>query len=251
MNNTSGADKRDSIAVNWADDITLPQLKALVGVLDSMMLIPAGTFSMGTDTPLDNEGPAHQVTLTSDFYMSKFELTRDVWFLLMCDSVASGSDARLPMTNISWTACQLFVTRISELAGLQFSLPTEAQWEYAATGGGRFDELAGNGSLNDVAWSAANAMNRLHTTAESKSPNAFELYDMLGNAEEWCLDYAFEEYTAQPQTDPMGLPSGEKHIVRGGSFQTEPMDVTVTYRDAAATNRASEARGMRLVINME
>lgn len=249
VNCTSGAIKRDSIEVIWADDITLPQLKVLVGVLDSMMLIPAGTFTMGTDTPLDNESPAHQVTLTGDFYMSKFELTRDAWFAIMNDSVAEGGDARLPMTDISWTACQQFVSRLVELTGLPFSLPTEAQWEYAATGGGRHRQYAGDGSLNSLAWHEGNSMNRLHSTSESKSPNAFELYDMQGNAEEWCLDYAFEEYTAQPQTDPTGLPSGEKHIVRGGSFRTVPMDMTVTYRDAAATDIASDARGMRLVIN--
>jgi len=249
VNNTSGKEKRDSIEVNWADDITMNQLKALVGVLDSMMYIPAGTFTMGTNEPLDNEGPAHQVTLTHGFYISKFELTRDVWFAIMNDSVCNGTDARLPMTNISWTACQQFISRLNELTGLDFSLPTEAQWEYAATGGGKHKEIAGDGTLNDVAWHNGNSMNRLHTTAESKSPNAFELYDMQGNAEEWCLDFAYEAYTSLPQTDPTGLPSGDKHIVRGGSYETYPADMTLTYRDAAAENEASAARGMRLAIN--
>lgn len=251
VNNTSGADRHDSIEVNWSEDITLPQLKAIIGVLDSMMFIPSGSFFMGTDDPLDNEGPAHKVTLTKDFFMSKFELTRDVWYAVMNDSVVEGKDARLPMVNISWNECQQFVEKINELTGLQFSLPTEAQWEYAATGGGKHHQFAGEETLNDLAWHRGNSMNRLHTTSESKSPNAFELYDMQGNVEEWCLDYAFEEYTSDTQIDPRGLQTGEKHIVRGGSYKTDPMDMTTTYRDAAATNKVSDARGMRLVINCD
>lgn len=249
VNNTSGVDKHDSIEVNWSDDITLPQLKALVGVLDSMMFIPSGTFVMGTDEPFDNEGPAHKVTLTKGFFMSKFELTRDVWYVVMNDSIVDSKDAHLPIVNISWEDSQRFVKKLGELTGLSFSLPTEAQWEYAATAGGRHKQFAGDGTLGELAWHRGNSMNRLHTTSESKSPNAFELYDMLGNVEEWCLDYAFEEYTTDAQIDPMGLKTGEKHIVRGGSYKSEPMDMTVTYRDAAATNMASDVRGMRIVIN--
>lgn len=248
VNNTSGADKRDSIEVTWSDNISLQQLKALVGVLDSMMYIPAGTFTMGTNEPLDNEGPAHQVTISKDFYMSKFELTRDVWFYVMNDSVVAGNDARLPMTNISWNDCKQFIDKLNELTGLEFALPSEAQWEYAATGGGRHKKYPGDGTLNEVAWHGGNSMNRLHTTAESKQPNAFELYDMLGNAEEWCNDYAYADYSASPAIDPKGLPSGEKCIVRGGSFKTEPMDITITYRDAANANAISPTRGLRLIL---
>lgn len=251
VNNSSGADRPDSIEVSWSEELTLPQLRALVGVLDSMMYIPAGTFMMGTDTPLDDEGPAHEVTLTEGFYMSKYELTRDVWFAIMYDSLASGPDARLPMTHVTWPACMRLIDRLNELTGLSFSLPTEAQWEYAATGGGQHRLYAGDGTLNELAWHAGNSMHRIHSTSESLAPNAFELYDMQGNAEEWCLDYAYQPYTAQPQTDPAGLPSGEKHIVRGGSFQTDPMDMTVTYRDAANENKASEARGMRLALKFQ
>lgn len=249
VNNTSRSESKDSIEVMWSDDITIHQLKVLVGVLDSMMYIPAGTFTMGTDEPLDNEGPAHSVTLTENYYMSKYELTRDVWFTVMNDSVVTGNDARLPMTNISWTDCTRFIEKLNEITGLSFALPTEAQWEYAATGGGKHRLYAGEEMLNDLAWHKGNSNNHLHSTAESKAPNAFELYDMLGNAEEWCLDYAFEEYSSQAKTSPKGLSSGDKHIVRGGSFMTYPADMTVTYRDAATTNNHSAARGMRLVIN--
>lgn len=251
VNNTSFAEQKDSIPLMWSSDITLCQLKAIVGMLDSIMFIPSGVFIMGTDdNPLDNEHPAHKVTLTHDFYMSKYEVTRDEWFAVMGDSVVTDVTARLPITHISWNDCQQFINRLNGLTGLSFALPTEAQWEYAATGGGMHQQVAGDGNLNDVAWHRGNSMSRLHTTTESLAPNRFELYNMQGNAEEWCLDAAYVEYTASPTVDPIGPTEGAKHIVRGGSYLTYPDDMTITYRDAASTAQKSDSRGFRLVLNL-
>lgn len=248
VNNTSAAKQKDSIAVCWADDITICQLTVIVGMLDSMMYIPAGTFIMGTDEPLDDEKPAHKVTLTHDFYISKYELTRNEWFAIMNDSIIDNSTARLPMTDISWDDCQRFIHRLNDLTGLSFTLPTEAQWEYAASGAGLHNKIAGDGSLNDVSWHRGNSMGRLHATYESLSPNAFELYNMQGNVEEWCQDIAYQEYTSSPVIDPQGMEEGNKRIVRGGSYLTEPVDMTITYRDASDYLMKSKSRGMRLLL---
>lgn len=251
VNNTAAANRKDSIEVRWEDDITLCQLNAVVGLLDSMMYITAGTFVMGTNYPLDNEGPAHKVTLTKSFYLAKFELTRNEWFAVMNDSVVDNNTARLPMTEISWDDCQRFVQRLNDLTGLTFALPTEAQWEYAATGGGVHRLVAGDGKLNDVAWNHGNSMNRLRPTFESLAPNRFELYNMQGNASEWCADVAYVEYTVLPVVDPQGSGQGEKRVIRGGSYLTELMDMTITYRDGADSSSKAMDRGMRLLLNVE
>lgn len=249
VNNTSSKEIKDSLLVYWSKDITLCKLKAIVGELDSMMFVPRGHFTMGTNTPLDNEGPAHTVTITEDFYIGKYEVSRNLWYAIMADSTITDNTARLPITNITWNECITFAEQLGELTGLNFSLPTEAQWEYAAKGAGVHELLAGEGSLNAIAWHKGNSMGRLRSTSECLAPNALELYNMQGNAEEWCFDSAYKPYTIESEEDPVYISDNNKKIVRGGSYQTPVQDMTITYRDAAANNSKSECRGFRLVLN--
>ncbi len=250
VNNTSSKAEKDSISVCWSEDITLCQLKTIVGELDSMMFVPRGKFTMGTNSPLDNEGPAHTVSLTEDFYIGKYEVSRNLWYAITADSTITGASARLPMTNITWEECIDFTERLGELTGLNFTLPTEAQWEYAAKGAGAHTEVAGEEPLDNIAWYKKTSMGRLHSTRECLSPNALELYNMQGNVEEWCYDSAYRPYTAENIENPVYISDNNKKVVRGGSYQTPIEDMTITFRDAAAKNMKSENRGFRLVITL-
>jgi hypothetical protein len=130
INNNGG---NDSISVFWNDNLSLLQLSVLRGMLDSMMYVKVGTFIMGTDQFLDIEGPAHQVTLTNDFYIYKYEIPRRLWYAVMNDSTVSESSK--PVVDVSWYDCHAFIDKLIGMTGLNFRLPTEAQWEYAARGG--------------------------------------------------------------------------------------------------------------------
>ena len=123
-----------------------------------------------------------------------------------------------PMVNISWNDARDYCQWLSDTLKKVFRLPTEAEWEFAARGGKYSQGYAysGSNSLQDVAWCFANASSRTHTVG-SKKPNELGIYDMSGNAWEWCADW-YGSYGFQAQTNPTGPASGSTKIFRGGSW---------------------------------
>lgn len=229
----------DSIYVDWNQDCSLEQLRVLRKIINNMMFVPKGTFLMGTTREEGLENHLHRETIENDFYMAKFELTQREWNVVMNDSV-TGSD-KLPMANISWNDCMNFINRLNHLTGLVFSLPTEAQWEYAAGYPNKNSQnneypdkekmrYAGSDNADDVAVFATNKPMEVG----SKKPCEREIYDMSGNVAEWCAC----EDADKPK----------KHI-RGGSFQSTADEVTITYVDSATGSEGSPAVGMRLILS--
>lgn len=228
VNDAENTVRNDSIKVKWNEECSLQQLRMLRSIINNMMLIEKGTFMMGTSEPLGLEGLPHEVTIDRDYYIGKFEVRELEWNVVMKDSLIG--DAKMPMTNVSWNDCQLFVRKVQSLTGLVFTLPTEAEWEYAARkndGGCRY---AGSDNPEDVATFVANAEDKPTTTGKH-NPNAMELYDMSGNVSEWCRDG-----------------SDSKKIIRGGSFMSSKDEITVTYADAATIETRLETIGLRLVL---
>jgi formylglycine-generating enzyme required for sulfatase activity len=194
------------------------------GVSFDMIYVEGGTFKMGSNAPDagDDEQPVHEVTL-SNYYIGQTEVTQHLWKKVMGDdnpSVKEGND--LPVTNISWGDCQTFVEKLSEMTGMHFRLPTEAEWEYAARGGQKSKGYvyAGSDNIDEVAWYPDNCTQP--QAVGMKQPNELGIYDMTGNVYEWCYDW-YGPYSAEAQTNPQGPTSSSigYRIVRGGCWQAQ------------------------------
>ncbi len=207
--------------------IPLPGLSEKAKPLE-MVLINGGSFTMGSPRSQEfresNEWPQHEVTISKDFYMGRYEVTQGQWQALMGRNPAGYQDGNLnhPVENVSWNDCKMFIERLNDLGLGQFRLPTEAEWEYACRAGTdtRFywgedpDEV----QVKEHAWYTLNSENHPREVG-LKRPNNWGLYDMSGNVYEWCQDW-FAPYSkeAKSQVDPTGPAGGISRVNRGGSW---------------------------------
>ncbi len=206
------------------------------GVSFDMVPVYGGTFMMGaTDEQggdaLVDEKPVHQITL-SDYYIGKTEVTQALWQAVMGSNPSGHQGDELPVTNVSWDDAQEFITRLNEITGEHFRLPTEAEWEFAARGGTMSQgyKYSGSNNINDVAWYDNNSGNETHPVA-TKAPNELGIYDMSGNVYEWCQDWRGDYiYTSASQTNPIGPNSGSYRVYRGGSYFYYAMFCRVSHR---------------------
>jgi formylglycine-generating enzyme required for sulfatase activity len=235
------------------------------GLSLDMVAINGGTFTMGSTTGNDNEKPTHQVTV-SDFYMGKYEVTQAEYKAVMGKNPSNFKGDKLPVEQVSWYDAIEFCNALSLKAGLQpyytidktkkdpnnsnsyddikwlvtinknakgYRLPTEAEWEYAAGGGGsnnRTDYAGINTetSLSDYAWYSQNSGSKTHAVG-TKKQNSLGLYDMSGNVWEWCWDW-YGNYSSGSQTNPLGAESGSYRVLRGGSWLNNSVYCRVAYR---------------------
>ena len=172
--------------------------------------IPPGTFTMGCsqgDTEcMESEKPAHQVSITKGFRLGQTEVTQAAYQLVM-GRKPDAQRATFPVDNVSWIDAAAYCRNIGG------RLPTEAEWEYAARGG---SNLPRYGDLDQVAWYTGNSTKTTHPVRQ-KQPNGYGLYDMLGNVSEWTADWFGTDPTGAV-SDPKGPITGQKRVLRGGSF---------------------------------
>jgi formylglycine-generating enzyme required for sulfatase activity len=176
-----------------------------------MVLVPAGTYVRGAKDDQEAtslEVPPHIVTISSAFYIGVYEVTQHEWSTLMGSNPSSARGSLQPVDSVSWEDTQKF---LAATRGLR--LPTEAEWEYACRAGTTEPRY---GNLDAIAWYDLNSGQAPHPVG-GKLPNAFGLYDMLGNVWEWCSDW-YEAYELDPQVDPKGPPVGGQKVCRGGSW---------------------------------
>lgn len=220
----------------------------------NMMCVEGGTFMMGAmegDAQANaNEKPAHEVTLTYDYYMGQTEVTQGLWKAVMGSdnnpSTMKGDD--LPVNNVLWGDARAFVYKLSQMTGLSFDLPTEAEWQFAARGGNRSKGYlyAGSDNVRDVAWYSSNSGGVTHTVA-TKQPNELGIYDMSGNVWEWCSDW-LAPYSAEAQVDPKGPISGEYHVYCGGGWSYGDVYCRSSYRRITTVGYIESALGFRVVL---
>jgi formylglycine-generating enzyme required for sulfatase activity len=208
-----------------------------------MVLIPAGSFSMGSRNGPEDETPAHTVSIDS-FLMEVHEVTQAEYEKLGAIEAFSNPShfkgADLPVEQVTWAQAARFCNARSRLEGLRpcynedtaacdfqadgYRLPTEAEWEYACRAGTDTGYSFGSDArkLGDFAWFADNSTKKTHPVG-GKKPNAWGLFDMHGNVAEWCNDpYAKGYYRSSPEKNPRGPADGKDYVLRGGSWKSAP-----------------------------
>lgn len=253
---------------------SVPTLEMENPVRIEFVLISGGTFDMGDLFAEGNpdERPVHTVVV-SDFLLGKTEVTvgqfrrfveatgyvtdaeKEGWSLVWTGEsweTRSGADWKNPgfaqddthpVVCISWSDAVAFC----QWAGCR--LPTEAEWEYAAREGGKKLRWSGTNQetdANEYAWHSGNSEGTTHPVA-TKKPNALGLYDMTGNAWEWCSDWYGEGYYAiSPPHNPEGPGTGVKKVLRGGSFSNHPQYCRNTYRNCNYLRARNNYFGFRV-----
>ena len=207
-----------------------------------MVVIPAGTFFMGSKTDpfasnlaSADEQPQHLVSIKS-FLMGKYEVTQEQWYAVMGTMPSNFKGRTLPVEQVSWDDAQVFVKKLSDKTGKNYRLPTEAEWEYAARGRSQTSYAFGENEnqLERFAWFLNNSYGQTHPIGE-KTPNTFGLYDVLGNVFEWTQDCWNPNYDDAP-TDGSAWTSGysadcDKRVSRGGAWSYHSQHFRSAYRD--------------------
>ncbi len=236
--------------VTNGDNISIPVKD---GISIDMVRVEAGTFTMGAtpemENPWDGEKPTHQVTLTNDYYIGKYEVTQALWQAVMSNNPSYFKGDNLPVEKVSWNDCQEFISKLNTITGKTFRLPTEAEWEYAARGGKKSKgyQYSGSNNLSDVAWYEDNSGNKTHAVG-SKQANELGIYDMSGNVWEWCQDW-YGKYSSSSQTNPTGANSGSNRVRRGGGWGGNAWICRSSYRYSYAPGFSNDSLGLRLVLS--
>lgn len=227
--------------------------------------IPAGTSTIGsssTDTYAKNDEKSFLVRISNDFFMQTTEVTQAQFQAIMGinPSKFSGCGPDCPVENIDWNTVHKFIEALNKKTateGFSYRLPTEAEWEYAARAGSNKSlpggDLVSKGCseldtlLDKVAWYCANSDKKTRPSSRKK-PNAFGLYDMLGNVMEWCQD----KYGAYPDktsaiTDYISASSSRNRVLRGGGWNSPAEDCRLSARFSAGPGRDNNETGFRLV----
>jgi formylglycine-generating enzyme len=222
-----------------------------------MVYLPGGQFTMGTSQGDPDEGPAHNVKLTS-FMMDKYPVIHDMFTKAQVPNPSHWQDnPKKPVERVRWRDAKQYCNERSLLEGLKpcynektmdwecdysangYRLPTEAEWEYACRAGtdGPYDFGAPD-KLGQYAWFADNAGEKTHLVGQKK-PNLWGLYDMYGDVSEWCEDvYSPTYYRESAPVDPHGPPSPGKdvqRVMRGGSWKASAAMCRVTFRQGQRT----------------
>ena len=216
--------------------------------------VPGGCFQMGSNDGDPDGKPVHEVCLQG-FWMGKYEVTQAQWETIMKNNPSYFKGADRPVESISWNNAQEFVSNLNVAvethgrASLQFRLPSEAEWEYAARAGTQTAYSFGNdqNQLGKYAWYAANSGGETHPVGQKK-PNAFGLYDMHGNVWEWCQD-TYGDYNETPKDGSAYGSLGDKKakLLRGGSWDTLPYNVRSANRNRLAPGYQVNSIGLRVV----
>ncbi len=285
--NPDTPEKAQILQAQTAKNMNLPkQLTIKIphsNVSMDFMLIPAGTFHMGSpETEKSSWGceqPLHYVKISKPFYMGKYEVTQshynEVFNIVNLPTNSKpplqtwqGTNRRLPkfrgddlpMESVTWLDCVYVTQALSREFGEVFRLPTEAEWEYACRAGTTTPFFTGETiSAEQANYKASKVYGKgskgnyisMTTKVGSYPPNSFGLYDMHGNVSEWCSDwYGSKYYMDSNAIDPKGPFIGKYRVIRGGAWYQKPKLLRSAYRDEATQNDYSSWIGFRVVLEI-
>jgi formylglycine-generating enzyme required for sulfatase activity len=229
-----------------------------------LVQVPAGKFRMGSASGKEDEVPVHEVAFRKPFWMSKYPITQKQFQTVMGynPSKFKAAGPQAPVESVSWNSCDAFASRLNaKQTEWTFRLPSEAEWEYACRAGST--STRGADSLMATAWYQDNSGGTTHPVGQ-KQPNAWGLYDMLGNVAQWCADLQHKDYTGAPSDGsawiadsyyyyggtPIAMGSGNYkavNMIRGGGWSSESMDVRSTIRERSLGDTTRKDLGFRLV----
>ena len=222
------------------------------GVSFKMVGVEGGTFTMGATSEqgsdaTSDETPTHKVTLSS-YSIGETEVTQELWKAVMGSNPSYFSGNQNPVEQISWNDCQTFITKLNQLTGNKFRLPTEAEWEFAARGGNKSKgyKYAGSNTIGNVAWYTDNSSSKTHPVKQ-KAANELGLYDMSGNVYEWCQDW-YGSYNSSAQIYPTGSSSGSSRVRRGGCWNGSAKLCRVSCRSNYTPSITNYIMGLRLAL---
>ena len=236
------------------------------GVKLKMILIPTGTFLMGSSegTGNNDEKPQHSVEISEPFYMGKFLVTQGQWQAVMRNNPSHFKKGdNYPVDSVSWHDCQRFIKKLNAKTRKTYRLPSEAEWEYACRAGTKTAFYFGDTISTDQAnyngnnshskgwklfpWQRETGVYRQKTTEVGSFPaNAFGLYDMHGNLWEWCADDWEPNYTEKRQQCPYKCTNSSK-ILRGGSWDSNSRGCYSAFRVGVKPVYGGVSRGFRVV----
>ncbi len=216
------------------------------GVTYKMRLVEGGRFMMGAlpqDTLADADEVRHQETV-GDYYIGETEVTQALWEVVMHKNRSKQKGADMPVEYVTYEQIQEFIARLNKMSGRHFRLPTEAEWEYAARGGRQSKGYlyAGSNNPDEVAYTLTHDFDDHHKRVAQLKPNELGLYDMSGNVWEFCEDWY--------RKTPTSKPSGNFHVMRGGSYDCDARYSRVTNRFMYDQRRRRMEVGFRLVMEV-
>ena len=236
----------------WAGDASFRMIK-----------VEHGSFKMGGYGTLQDDTTPHKVTITKGYWIGETEVTQKLFLAVMSDFQVMGIPIEeywrsyiygdyIPAYGLSYLASLEFINKLNEVTGKTFRLPTEAEWEFAARGGnksmGYF--FSGSNYFEDICWLGDGYPAYLHSVG-GKRPNELGLYDMSGNAIEWCSDW-YAPYGSEDQVDPAGPVSGTERVCRGAEVQSvNRNDFLVIARNHRTPDALLSFGGLRLVLPVE
>lgn len=205
---------------------------------DDLVLIPGGSFKMGDEYGDlgDTSAPVH-LRNVADFYLAKYTITQRQWRAVMAgENPSRFRGENLPVNGVDWEQVQIYLQRLNAQTGLQYRLPTEAEWEYAARGGqlSKGCKYAGSHLPDEVAWHNNNSARRPRPI-DSKLPNELGLYGMSGNVWEWVEDdwqYSYHQKEGTPKDGKARIdtPRSDGRVIRGGSCLDDVKGCRVAFR---------------------
>ena len=189
----------------------LPWTEPITGM--EFVWVPGGCYQMGSNSGSVHEKPVHEVCI-DEVWMGKYEVTQAEWSKVMGSNPSRFEGERNPVEQVSWEDAQKFIKRLNAKGNGIFRLPTEAEWEYAARGGGKEERAyASNKSQPWFNFGARSAPGVVGTTGA----NSLGLYDMFGNVWEWCQDsFSYKNYSNHSRHNPVAISNNPERIVRGG-----------------------------------
>ncbi|MFN8349049.1 MAG: formylglycine-generating enzyme family protein [Spirosomataceae bacterium] len=223
-----------------------------------MLWVEGGVFEMGGESGYNDSLPVHKVKLDS-FWMGEYPVTQTLWAYVMAgtdkEDPSDFKGANRPVENVSYKdIMNEFLPRLKTMTGLDYRLPTEAEWEYAAKGGKYGQKYpfiyAGSNKLEEVGWYDENSQGETQRVG-LKTPNLLGLHDMSGNVWEWCHDWysAYSPTTGHAVANPTGPATGTYRVYRGGSWYNDAQGCRTSYRHGDTPGLRSYSVGFRLVLS--